>query len=41
VAASADIFKATLQQLEGQLAEAEEQKLARATLTPTLSPIKL
>ena len=41
VAASADIFKATLQQLENQLAEAEEQKLARATLTPTLSPIKL
>lgn len=32
VAASAGIFKATLQQLERQLAEAEEQKLARATM---------
>ena len=32
VAASADIFKKTLAQLELQLAEAEEQKLAAATL---------
>lgn len=35
VAASADIFAGTLKQLERQLAEAEEQKLARATLTPS------
>lgn len=32
VAASAEIFQSTLQQLERQLAEAEEQKLAHATL---------
>ena len=38
VSASAEIFRATLTQLEAQLAQEEEQKLARQTLRPASIP---